>query len=575
MPGGSPESKTGLYSKNTSVTNFNNLVNNSSSGANSGDFIFKDPNNSTTFNRSDYTSAQNLPEAKGTSFVSSESSDNNYGSFKGGSVYIKDSSSNFVLGDRSVQPQDGWATPMYNHSEYLMFKGGVSNESYYIKYSDFNPKPLIDDQKPLHEVLQENNHNKDESVIKDTKSASSTAATNKEKTSNDVNNDSDRVDNIDANNGSKSADTGEQTKDIDIKYFGIYPQQIESLSYNQKNDSVYNNIQAVVYDLPNGVSDTLTQSMHCLLCYQQPDSVAYTAAAQYDTLAPRGAQVPYQFYNNASAMQLSFSLNWHIDEIRTLAKDEDTSYTIQDIAQIAEDFTRPWKVGNSLRPKLCKVILPGVSQIGYMQDAQITYDGPMTGDYTTGSGVLTGSGTSIEERTIYNYFYSKIAVNFTMLIVKDVQLQAASSGKGPSMTLIGEGENTNTTNTATSDSSKENKVQAEQESAESSSDSSTPDTALSKEEEKDTKDNSANQISEGTKNSNKKKSSNKKNKKKKEVESENEYDFTEPGDIPNQSMRTDIASFENSPPMSSVQSSTASGENKRKTVWEKILWNSV
>lgn len=559
MPGGSPDSKVGLYSKNTSVTNFNNLANNSSSGANSGDFIFKDPNNPTTFNRSDYTSAINLPEAKATSFVSSESSDNNYGSFKGGSVYKKDSSSNFVLDDRSVQPQDGWATPMSNHAEYLMFKGGVSNESYYIKYSDFNPKPLVDDQKPLHEVLQENNHNKDESVIKDTKSASSTAATNKEKTSNDANNDSDRVDNIDANNGSKSAVTGEQTKDTDIKYFGIYPQQIDSVKYDQKNDSVYNNIQAVVYDLPNGVSDTLTQSMHCLLCYQQPDSVAYTAAAQYDTLAPRGAQVPYQFYNNASAMQLSFSLNWHIDEIRTLAKDENTSYTIQDIAQIAEDFTRPWKVGNSLRPKLCKVILPGVSQIGYMQDAQITYDGPMTGDYTTGGGVLTGSGTSVEERTIYNYFYSKIAVNFTMLIVKDVQLQAASSGNRPSMTIKGEGENTNTTDTTTSDNSQENKVQAEQGTTESSSDSNTQDTALSKEEEKDTKDNSATQTSEGTKNSSKKK-----NKSSKEQQDE-----------PMQSMRADIASFENSPPMSSVKSSTASGENKRKTVWEKILWNSV
>lgn len=547
MPGGSPESKTGLYSTNTSVTNLNNLANNSSNSANSGNFIFKDPNNPTTFNKSDYTNAINLPEARGTSFVSSESSDNNYGSFKSGSVYKKDSSSNFVLDDRSVQPQDGWATPMSNHAEYLMFKGGVSNESYYIKYSDFNPKPLVNDQKPLHEVLQENNHNKDESVIKDTKSASSTAATNKEKTSNDANNDSDRIDNIEANNGSKSADTGEQTKDIDIKYFGIYPQQIESLSYNQKNDSVYNNIQAVVYDLPNGISDTLTQSMHCLLCYQQPDSVAYTAAAQYDPLAPRGAQVPYQFYNNASAMQLSFSLNWHIDEIRTLAKDENTSYTIQDIAQIAEDFTRPWKVGNSLRPKLCKVILPGVSQIGYMQDAQITYDGPMTGDYTTGGGVLTGSGTSVEERTIYNYFYSKIAVNFTMLIVKDVQLQAASSGNGPSMTIKGEGENTNTTDTTTSGSSKENKVQAEQESTESSSNSNTQDTALSKEEEKDTKDNSANQTSDGTKNSNKKKKS-----------TSNEWGLTYLADEPEptQSIRTDIASFENSPPQASTSSST-------------------
>jgi hypothetical protein len=138
-------------------------------------------------------------------------------------------------------------------------------------------------------------------------------------------------------------------------------------------------------------------------------------------------------------MELTFELRWHIDEIRTLSKDGKQSYTIQDIARIAEDFTRPWG-DDGLHPKLCKVILPGVSQIGYITNAQISYSGDMSGDYTTGAGVLTENGTKIEPRSIYNYFYSQISVTFTMIIVKDVKLLSANDPKGLSVAISADGE---------------------------------------------------------------------------------------------------------------------------------------
>ena len=99
---------------------------------------------------------------------------------------------------------------------------------------------------------------------------------------------------------------------------------------------------------------------------------------------------------------------------------------IQDIAEIAEGFTRPWRNGTSLQPKLCKVILPGISQIGYITEAQIQYSGDMTGNYTSAAGVLLNGNTP---NSIYNYFYSQIDVTFTMIIVKDITLWTTSEDK--------------------------------------------------------------------------------------------------------------------------------------------------
>ena len=51
----------------------------------------------------------------------------------------------------------------------------------------------------------------------------------------------------------------------------------------------------------------------------------------------------------------------------------------------------------------------------------------MSGDYSTGSGVLTGNQSSLQERAITNYFYSQLEVAFTMIIVKDISLTPLSS----------------------------------------------------------------------------------------------------------------------------------------------------
>ena len=211
----------------------------------------------------------------------------------------------------------------------------------------------------------------------------------------------------------------------------IYPQQITKRNADVYNSSVYNNVQAVVYDLASEITNdglekldsSFDKSKSMLLCYQQPENISYTAAAQFDSPAPRGTQQPFQFYIAANAMSLNFTLRWHIDELRTLIDVENRSYSIQDIAQIAEDFTRPWKKGNSIEPKLCKVILPGVQHIGYITEAQISYSGDMAGSLSVGAGVLKDKEAA---RDITDYFYSQIDVTFSMIIIKDIALKSKS-----------------------------------------------------------------------------------------------------------------------------------------------------
>jgi hypothetical protein len=172
--------------------------------------------------------------------------------------------------------------------------------------------------------------------------------------------------------------------------------------------------------------------MNQLFCYQQPDSVSFTSSAGYEAVAPRGTQQPFQFYTGANAMTLSFTLRWHIDEVRTFAISKDRHISLQEIADIADSFTRPWGIdnGGSLQQKLCKVILPGVSEIGYITQAQINYTGDMSGSYITGSGVLTGNdGSAKTNGTITDYFYSQLEVTFELLMVRDIKLLSAAQGK--------------------------------------------------------------------------------------------------------------------------------------------------
>ena len=164
-----------------------------------------------------------------------------------------------------------------------------------------------------------------------------------------------------------------------------------------------------------------------LYCFQKPESVSYNAAASFDTVSPRGSQQPFQFYASANAIDLGFTLDFHIDEVRTLKKANGGHYSLQDIADIAENFTRPWIAEsdggnvNSVKPKVVKVVLPGVSEIGYMTQANITYSGDMTGDMTQGGGLA-----SMSKGVLTNYHYTQLQISFTLVLLKDIKLHKGS-----------------------------------------------------------------------------------------------------------------------------------------------------
>ena len=219
-------------------------------------------------------------------------------------------------------------------------------------------------------------------------------------------------------------------KKVPDYFHGVYPKQISvqplesSLAFNQ---NAINEIQAIIYDLPEynekNYSDGKPKSYSILYCFQKPESVSYNAAASFDTVSSRGSQQPFQFYASANAIDLGFTLDFHIDEVRTLKKANGGHYSLQDIADIAENFTRPWIAEsdggnvNSVKPKVVKVVLPGVSEIGYMTQANITYSGDMTGDMTKGGGLK-----STEDGVLTNYHYTQLEISFGFIVLKDIKL---------------------------------------------------------------------------------------------------------------------------------------------------------
>lgn len=223
-------------------------------------------------------------------------------------------------------------------------------------------------------------------------------------------------------------------KKVPDYFHGVYPKQISvqplesSLAFNK---NAVNEIQAIIYDLPEynekNYSDGNEKSYSILYCFQKPESVSYNAAASFDTVSPRGSQQPFQFYASANAIDLSFTLDFHIDEVRSLKKANGGHYSLQDIADIAENFTRPWIAEsdggnvNSVKPKVVKVVLPGVSEIGYMTQANITYSGDMTGDMTQGGGLA-----SMNNGVLTNYHYTQLQISFTLVLLKDIKLHKGS-----------------------------------------------------------------------------------------------------------------------------------------------------
>lgn len=397
-----------------------------------------------------YDNAVALPEAQSVSLYRDENnSSRQYGTFLGGTVF-KDFNGTIDALNKSVQLTSGWITLNSKSDIYAWITNSLN--TYIVPLNKVRPEPIVNDFQPLFDKLKDNKCINDELVIIDTAIEQSKAATFKEISSEAINFGSedttkyaygsisdlnDEKFNYNFVNGTRVSNTNNEHSEAKsyvpgYKYHDvIYPQQISKRNADVYNSSVYNNVQAVVYDLASEITNdglekldsSFDKSKSMLLCYQQPENISYTAAAQFDSPAPRGTQQPFQFYIAANAMSLNFTLRWHIDELRTLMDVENKSYSIQDIAQIAEDFTRPWKKGNSIEPKLCKVILPGVQHIGYITEAQISYSGDMAGSLSIGAGVLKDKEVA---RDITDYFYSQIDVTFSMIIIKDIALKSKS-----------------------------------------------------------------------------------------------------------------------------------------------------
>ena len=455
-------SKLNGYSKNNkSVVNTYSSAKNSSNASNK---LTTSSNNSYSSHTSDvsqskleskldtelYDKAVALPEAQSVSLYRDENnSSRQYGTFLGGTVF-KDFNGTIDASDKSVPQTSGWVTLNSKSDIYAWITSSLN--TYIVPLNKVRPEPIVNDFQPLFDKLKDNKYINDELVIVDTAIEQSKAATFKEISSKFINFGSedttkyaygsisdlnDEKFNYNFVNGTRVSNTNNEHSEAKsyvpgYKYHDvIYPQQITKRNADVYNSSVYNNVQAVVYDLSSEVTNdglekldsSFDKSKSMLLCYQQPENISYTAAAQFDSPAPRGSQQPFQFYIAANAMSLNFTLRWHIDELRTLMDVENRNYSIQDIAQIAEDFTRPWKKGNSIEPKLCKVILPGVQHIGYITEAQISYSGDMAGSLSTGAGVLKDKEVA---RDITDYFYSQIDVTFSMIIIKDIALKSKS-----------------------------------------------------------------------------------------------------------------------------------------------------
>ena len=359
----------------------------------------------------------------------------------------------------------GWITLDNLSSEYVFLKNTVGN--YIVSLSDIKPESIITDFHALYDKLQETRFAGSDRFFNDINTALSLATTYRNIIApNIANTEQDDIithtetDQICTLTDFKHYTLGEspspallqmpissddnsteqsqyklddyKLKKVPDYFHGVYPKQISvqplesSLAFNQ---NAVNEIQAIIYDLPeyNEKNYSNGKSYSILYCFQKPESISYNAAASFDTVSPRGSQQPFQFYASANAIELGFTLDFHIDEVRTLKKANGGHYSLQDIADIAENFTRPWIAEsdggnvNSVKPKVVKVVLPGVSEIGYMTQANITYSGDMTGDMTQGGGLA-----SMSKGVLTNYHYTQLQISFTLVLLKDIKLHKGS-----------------------------------------------------------------------------------------------------------------------------------------------------
>lgn len=443
-----------------------------------------DPKNKIAFTKELYDKAISLAEIDSIALKYVEdTSKNKYGLFKGGNVY-KSFNGELDTSNANVPSYYGWLTIDKSSAEYCLFSNDAV--SFIIALKDFEPKPIVADFTPLYIKLQEENRGNNY-YYNDLGVTGALATTFKDKVAESVVNDSFDVNLAEINEPIKTTIFKAMQENLSLDRIKSYLLQIKSNAkyndrykeYTKQRDSILKNIletevntdnitlsdsfsrtQAIIYTLPyNDTSSTTDKDAanQFLLCYQQPDSISYTSSASYESVSPRGSQQPFQFYTSANAMELSFTLKYHYDEIQGNNKTQDGSNSsrydtlkynsLQEIASIAESFTRPWsKANKSIAPKIVKVILPGITHIGYMSSAQINYKGDMMGDAFSYNST---SGRSIDKLTVSNdyvgdllsdksdnnspsyhtYFYNQLEISFNLIIIKDIVLDVANEPK--------------------------------------------------------------------------------------------------------------------------------------------------
>lgn len=470
--------KLSLGSKNSTVDAFKILVDESlgvSTEAKQRDVISTLPQKyESELDKELYDRAVGLPEAKTVSFKYLDNkSDIRYGVFKGKNIY-KDFNGTIDSSTKGTGNQVGWIILDRSSDIYCLFVNYGSNTSIIISIADFEVQQIIEDFSPLYDKLKQRKYEFDDSFIDDTHLSTSLAVSMKDYIADIL---SERKSDNDTSTfkASSSGDIGSTSWDklptgeiaIRSKLFNIWKAYMAAymtvgefslLIQRSKNDQFYQDarsfdifpvsqyqnfvdkrklsdfsklstVQAIVYDIPEyfGATDGAAgnkKARNMLLCFQQPESVSYTASSSYESVSPRGSQVPYQYYQNANQIEISFELKWHIDELRAI----DDVLSLEDIEIMAESFQRPWETDSgSLVPKVCGVILPGISRVGYISSVNVTYTGSMTGKFEFGvlqSNIERYSYLKRDNAGEFctDYHYSELTVSFSMLLLEDVKL---------------------------------------------------------------------------------------------------------------------------------------------------------
>lgn len=400
-----------------------------------------------------YDKALSLPETKSVSLKRiSTTSKYQYGKFKGGNTYTTiDGELNIAT--TNTLPQEGWIIVDNSYPDYYLFYN--DDITTFISVKDFEPTPIVEDFMPLYEKLKSRGRYNNE-FLDDLHLGFSLAASYKAAITelimekyykvwllymnamrsaysfalfNEIISSKNRSyieqEYAEYINRYKNMQSTELTTDRVDAYYGIYPKQLVSnKDWLFKHYEGGVNYQARIYAEDGKDSNVL-------ICLQQPESISYSVSSQYDSVSPRGSQIPFQFYNCANAVTMSFTLKFHNDDVKSINggnKDQAFAYSLQYIEELAILFARPKESGNSIKPRLCTVDLPGIHRQGYISSVQVNHTGDLTGDYTAGTSdntyTLKNSSTPIatqygnykKEHSI-NTYYNQLELTFEMILI--------------------------------------------------------------------------------------------------------------------------------------------------------------